>query len=465
RLGFFDLVEQRHRVGVAPYRLGELAGFFVADEPGRGPGQPADGVPFLELAHVDADHGFLGTEHRLGQGPGQLGLAHTGGPEKQETAHRAVGVAQPGPVATDGLGHGVDRLVLPDDAFVQYLLQVDEAFAFFLGESADGDAGTARDDLGDVFPTDLRYRRSGTACLVDGAFGRGEFVTHLGGAFIVFFLDRLVLLLVQGLDALFEFTQGGAGGLQAYPHSCARLIDQVDGLVRQEPFGDVTVGQLGGGHKAFVTETHLVVGFVAVPQTTQDLDGVGHRGIGHVDGLETPFQGGVLLDVLAVLVDGGRADDVQLPAGQRGFEHVPGAGGTFGGPRADDGVELVDEDQQFLGVAADLLDDLVEALFEISPVAGTGDHTGQIQLHQSASTQDLGDVVVEDALGDPLHDRGLAHTGVTGEHGVVLTASGQDLDALLDLVVAAHHRVETAFSGQGGHVGAVLVQGGGLRLF
>src|SRR5699024_2425766 len=155
RLGFFDLVEQRHRVGVAPYRLGELACFFVPDEPGRGPGPPTDGVPFLELAHVAADHGFLGAEHRLGQGPGQLGLAHTGGSEEQETAHRAVGAAQPGAVAAERLGDAGDRLVLPGDAYVQAVLQADGAVQFFLGEPDDGEPGTARDDFGDVHSTDL----------------------------------------------------------------------------------------------------------------------------------------------------------------------------------------------------------------------------------------------------------------------------------------------------------------------
>ena len=53
---------------------------------------------------------------------------------------------------------------------------------------------------------------------------------------------------------------------------------------------------------------------------------------------------GVLLDVLAVLVERGRADQAQLAAGQHRLEHVAGVHGALAaGARADDGVQLVDE--------------------------------------------------------------------------------------------------------------------------
>ena len=48
-------------------------------------------------------------------------------------------------------------------------------------------------------------------------------------------------------------------------------------------------------------------------------------------------------------------------------------------PGADDGVQLVDEDDQLVGVGADLLDDVVHPLLEVAPVAGSGDDRGQVQ--------------------------------------------------------------------------------------
>ena len=83
-----DLVEQHHRVRLAADRLGELAALLVADVPGRRADQPADRVPLLVLAHVEADHVVLGVEQRRGERLGQLGLADAGGAEEDERPDR-----------------------------------------------------------------------------------------------------------------------------------------------------------------------------------------------------------------------------------------------------------------------------------------------------------------------------------------------------------------------------------------
>src|SRR3546814_13817760 len=69
-----DLVEQDHRVGAAPDRLGELAALVVADVAGGRPDEARHGVLLHVLAHVDADHGPLVVEEEVGQAAGQLRL-------------------------------------------------------------------------------------------------------------------------------------------------------------------------------------------------------------------------------------------------------------------------------------------------------------------------------------------------------------------------------------------------------
>ena len=59
--------------------------------------------------------------------------------------------------------------------------------------------------------------------------------------------------------------------------------------------------------------------------------------------LEAPLERRVLLDVLAVLVERGGADAVQLAARERGLQHVAGVHGALGLAGADHGVQLVDE--------------------------------------------------------------------------------------------------------------------------
>ena len=61
------------------------------------------------------------------------------------------------------------------------------------------------------------------------------------------------------------------------------------------------------------------------------------------DRLEAPRQGRVLLDVLAVLVEGRRADAVQFAAGERRLQEVRGVHGPVRLAGADERVHLVDE--------------------------------------------------------------------------------------------------------------------------
>jgi hypothetical protein len=84
RVGLLDLVEQQHRVGLAPDRLGELTALVVADVAGGRADQAGDGVLLHVLGHVDADHRVLVAEQELGEGAGELGLADPGGAEEDE---------------------------------------------------------------------------------------------------------------------------------------------------------------------------------------------------------------------------------------------------------------------------------------------------------------------------------------------------------------------------------------------
>ena len=84
---------------------------------------------------------------------------------------------------------------------------------------------------------------------------------------------------------------------------------------RKRP-GEVAVGQHGGGDERGVLDAHAVVDLVALLQAAQDGDGVLDRGLADEDLLEAALERGVLLDVLAVLVERGGADHAQLAAGE-----------------------------------------------------------------------------------------------------------------------------------------------------
>src|SRR5262249_12479865 len=161
--------------------------------------------------------------------------------------------------------------------------------------------------------------------------------------------------------------------------------------------------------------------------------------------------GAVLLDVLAVLVERRRPDALDLAAGQGGLEDVGGVDGPFRAAGADEGVQLVDEQDGVLG-PADLVHDGLDALLELAAVLGAGHHHGQIKDDDAAVAEQLGDVGVDDELGQALDDGGLADAGLAEEHRVVLGAAAEDLDDALDLIRAPDDRIELALAGQLGEV-------------
>ena len=198
---------------------------------------------------------------------------------------------------------------------------------------------------------------------------------------------------------------------------------------------------------------------VALLEPAQDRDRVLDRRLADEHGLEAALQRGVLLDVLAVLVERRRADGAQLAAGEHRLEQVRGVDGALGGARADDRVQLVEEqDDGARGPRLDLLEDGLEALLELAAVLRAGQQRADVQRDHAAVAQRLGHVLGDDPLGQALDDRGLADAGLADQHRVVLRAAAEHLDDAADLLVAPDDRVEAVLARLGGQVAAELLQ-------
>ena len=78
-----------------------------------------------------------------------------------------------------------------------------------------------------------------------------------------------------------------------------------------------------------------------------------------------------------------------------------------------------------------------------------GDHGAEVEGDDALVLQTLGDVALDDALGQPLDDGGLPHARFADEDGVVLGPPRQHLDHAADLVVTADDGVELAGPGVG----------------
>ena len=93
-----------------------------------------------------------------------------------------------------------------------------------------------------------------------------------------------------------------------------------------------------------VGDADAVMLLVLVLQAAQDRDRVLDARLVNEHRLEAPRQRRVLLDVLLVLIERGRADAMQLAARQRWLEQVGRVHRTVGLARADQRVHLVDEE-------------------------------------------------------------------------------------------------------------------------
>ena len=223
------------------------------------------------------------------------------------------------------------------------------------------------------------------------------------------------------------------------------LVDDVDGLVGEEAVIDVLARQLGGRPQRLVGVGHPVVLLVARAQAEQDAVGLLDRRLGDLDLLEAARQGAVLLEILLVLLVGGGADAAQLARGQRRLQDVGGVQRTArDGAGADDGVDLVDEEDGVL-LALQGGQHLLQPLLEIAAVARAGQQRAHVQGVDADVPQRRRHLALHHALGQPLGDGRLAHAGVADVDGIVLEAAAEHLQRALQDLLAADERL--AFAG------------------
>ena len=198
------------------------------------------------------------------------------------------------------------------------------------------------------------------------------------GAF-VFFLLQGGLLNFQLDDLPVDLVQLRGHGVHFRSDLGAGFIDQVNGLVRQEPVGDIPVGKGGGGNDGRVRDLDTVEHLIPFLQAPENGNGVLHRGLIYRHGLEPALQCGVLFNILAVFVQGGGADAVQLAPGQHGLQQIARIHATFGLSGAHDGVQLIDEQQDLAIGLLYFVENGFEPLLEFAPVFGAGHQRAHIQ--------------------------------------------------------------------------------------
>ena len=240
-------------------------------------------------------------------------------------------------------------------------------------------------------------------------------------------------------------------------HIRAGLIQQVNGLIRQEAVCDVPLRQHHALPGNLRGDGHPVELLVIVGDAPHDLRRLGHGGLRHRHRLEAALQGGVLFNVLPVLREGGGANDLDLPPGQGWLQDVGGIHGALRIPGAHQVVDFVNDQDD---VAADLHlgNEALHPALKLAPELGPGHQSREVQKVYLFVPELKRNLPLGNPLGQPFGNGSLAHAGFADETGVILLAAVQDLNDPLRLHVPAHHLVQLPLPGPAGKVQAVGVQ-------
>ena len=275
---------------------------------------------------------------------------------------------------------------------------------------------------------------------------------------VVRFLFQSGLLDLQLHDLAFQLIYLHRHGIQLHPQTAGGFVHQIHGFIGQEPVRNIAVGKRCGGHQSGITDTHTMMIFIAFLQSAQDGDGRLHTRFFHHDRLETAFQSRILFHMLAVFIQRSRADTAQFTTGQLRFEQVGRVGRSFGRAGTHQGMQLINKEDNGPVAGGHFLDKGFQTILKFTSVFRAGDHAAQIHRDQSLVLEGFRYVTADDTAGDPLHDSGLAHTGLTDQDGIILSAPGEDLHHTADLLVTSDDGVYLSGTGGGGQVAPVLLQ-------
>ena len=155
------------------------------------------------------------------------------------------------------------------------------------------------------------------------------------------------------------------------------------------------------------------------------------------------------------------ADDLDFSTRQRRLKDGRSIDGTLCGASANDGVNLVDEEDVILGFLQ-LSNNLLHAVLKLTAILGTSYQTCQVKRPNLLSTQDVRDVAGCNELSQALNNGGLTNAGISQDKWVVFLAARKNLHDTLNLAVTANDRVKLFICSKLSKVAAKLLQHGSV---
>lgn len=510
-MGLFSLIKQDHAVGSTPDGLCQHPTLAITDVARRRALETGDGVCLLVLTHVDGDEVVLAAVDGLGQRQGGFGLADPGRSHQQEGPQWLAGIAESGLGGLDTCGDRFQRAILTDHPLAQLLFERKDGCDVVLHHPTRRNAGPVCDDGGDdrlvhltVNAGALTLKRRETLLQVTQFALHGAFFARIAGLTAghallkdgagekplrIACIGQCRALLPCLIQSHLQFRQGVSAILshagfvlqktefrlqrvppcasslqlprrrmQRHGDPCASGVQQTDRLVGELARGNVAVGQRDGSTYGLVEHDHAVVLRKYRDQAPHHCHGVHLRGLLHLQHLKAPGQRRVSLDVLLVLGPRGGTDDTHRSARQCRLEQVGGIARARLSTRTHQGMNLVDEQDDWNRRITGLLEHGLEAGFELAPHAGAGKQRPDVQTQDSRFPQTRRNLTGSDGQGQTLRHGGLANSSLAREQRIILATSQQDVRHRANLLFPPHHRIDAAIAGERREIRAISGQ-------
>ena len=271
---------------------------------------------------------------------------------------------------------------------------------------------------------------------------------------------KLQLIIVSFLAELSQL-----GDLLALKiHIRTSLIQKVDRFIRQESVCDISFRKyhaLTGDLRRNGNAVELSIG---LGNALHDLACLFDSRFRNIHRLETALKGGILLDMLAVLIEGSGTDDLDLTSGKGRLQDISSIHTAFRITGTHQIVDLIDH-QDDIAALLDLTDQALHAALKLTAELGARNQCSKIKQEYFLIPKLVGHLACCDPLGKTFRDGRLTDTGLADQTGVILLTAVEDLDHTLRLNISADHLIQLSGLSSASQIHTVAVQEFMLGLF
>ena len=182
---------------------------------------------------------------------------------------------------------------------------------------------------------------------------------------------------------------------------------------------------------------------IILNDSSQNLNRLSNRRLIHADRLETTFKRGILFDILAVFGKGGCTDYLNFTTGKRRFENIRSAHRAFRVTSTDEGMYLIDK-QDNITLCTDFVNQSFNAALKLSSELGTRNQCGHIQQIDFLIQQTERYISRNNLLSNSFRNCRFTDTGFTNQTGIILLTAGQNLFHPVNFLITTDNPVHLA---------------------